>query len=169
MATLWREMMRRQYGAAIDTLENTIRACPPELWGDRSRQPEYWYTAYHTLFFIDFHLSPSPEGFAPPAPFTLDELDPAGVVPETPYTKGELLAYVEHGRRKCQTTLDALTDEKVRERCAFPWGELPFAELLLDNMRHVQEHGAQLNMFLGQRIKAAPHWVAKSKREPAGE
>ena len=28
---------------------------------------------------------------------------------------------------------------------------IPFAELLLSNMRNVQEHGAQLNMFLSQQ------------------
>lgn len=33
--------------------------------------------------------------------------------------------------------------------CQFPWGELPFAELQLYNLRHVQEHGAQQRMFLG--------------------
>jgi hypothetical protein len=34
--------------------------------------------------------------------------------------------------------------------CRFSWGELPFGELLLYTMRHVQEHAAQLHLFLGQ-------------------
>jgi len=37
----------------------------------------------------------------------------------------------------------------------FPWGELCFAELLIDNMRHVQEHGAQLRMFLDSILNLA--------------
>jgi hypothetical protein len=32
--------------------------------------------------------------------------------------------------------------------CQFPWGELPFAEVQLYNLRHVQEHAAQLHLFL---------------------
>ena len=83
--TLW-----HQLGAAIDTLENAITACPDALWSDRSQQPEYWYLAYHTLFFLDYYLSDTADGFAPPEPFTLEELDPAGVLPERPFTKDEL-------------------------------------------------------------------------------
>jgi hypothetical protein len=63
-----------------------------------------WYLAYHALFWLDLYLSGSEEGFTPPAPFTLDELDPAGLVPERPHTKDELHAYLEHGRRECQST-----------------------------------------------------------------
>jgi hypothetical protein len=38
-----------------------------------------------------------------------------------------------------------------------------YAELLLDNMRHVQHHAAQLNLILRQTIDAAPGWVATAK------
>src|SRR5437764_6069581 len=121
-------------------LENALVACPDALWGDRARRPEFWYVVYHTLFYLDLYLSGSVEGFAPPAPFTLDELDPAGLMPDRPYTQEELLAYLEYGRQKCQAAVEALTEERARERCRFPWGEVAFAQLLLYNMRHVQEH-----------------------------
>ena len=164
MDTTWRTALWHQFGAAVDMLENAALACPDELWSDRSQRPEYWYVVYHTLFWLDLYLSGSVEGFAPPAPFTLDEMDPAGVLPERPYTKAELLAYLEHGREKCRATVRALTDERARERCVFGWGELTFAELLLDNLRHVQHHSAQLNLILRQQIDSAPHWVGSTKR-----
>lgn len=104
----------------------------------------------------------------PPTPFNLDELDPAGLLPERPYTKDELHAYLEHGRHKCRATIEDLTDEKARQRCKFPWGEVSFAELLLDNMRHVQHHAAQLNLILRQKTDSAPGWVAKTKRRLGG-
>jgi hypothetical protein len=56
--------------------------------------------------------------------------------------------------------IETLTDEKARQPCSFPWGEVSFGELLLDNMRHVQEHAAQMNMYLGQKIGANARWVA---------
>lgn len=84
MDTTWKTALWQQFGAAIDTLGNAIEACPDEVWGDRSRQPEYWYTVYHTLFNLDYYLSDSYEGFAPPAPFGLEEMDPAGVLPPRP-------------------------------------------------------------------------------------
>lgn len=165
---LLRTMLRGQFGAAIAMLENAVRACPEDLWRDRSRRPEYWYVAYHTLFFLDLYLSGAVEGFTPPAPFTLDELDPAGVMPERPYTKPELLAYLVHGREKCGAAIDALTAESARERCVFTWGESSFLELLLYNMRHVQHHAAQLNLILRQETDSAPGWVARATSGQGG-
>ena len=171
MDATWRTIVWQQFGAAIDMLDNVLRACPETLWGDRlwdhpAERPEYaqfWYIAFHTLFWLDFYLSGSPEGFVPPAPFTLDELDPAGLVPERPYTRNELQTYLEYGRQKCQSTIEALTDERARQLCGLSWIEISFAELLLYNMRHVQEHASQLNLFLGQRIGSSPGWVPKAK------
>ncbi|HEX9942290.1 MAG TPA: DinB family protein, partial [Thermoanaerobaculia bacterium] len=142
---------------------NALLACPDELWSDRSQRPEFWYVVYHTLFFLDLYLSGSVEGFAPPAPFTLDELDPAGLLPEQPYTKEELHTYLEHGREKCRAVIETLTDEKARRRCEFGWIDVNFSELLLYNLRHVQHHAAQLNLILRQKIDSAPPWVARTK------
>ena len=165
MDDTWKEILWLQYGAAIDTLENAINACTKELWTDSTVRPEpFWYAAYHTLFFIDLYLSGTDEGFAPPEPFTLAELDPAGVFPERPFTKDELLAYVEHCRDKCHASIRALTDEKVRQRCTFPWGEIGYGELLLYTMRHVQHHAAQLNLTLRQKLDVGSRWVFHAKR-----
>ena len=139
---------------------------PPEF-------AEFWYIAYHTLFWLDLYLTGSREGFAPPAPFTLDELDPAGVLPERPYTRDELHAYLVHLRKKCQTTIAGLSDEKAHQPVDFPWIEgkpISFLELQLYNMRHVQEHAAQLNMFLGQNASdGASDWVSRAKADEGGE
>ena len=163
MDSVWKGMIWQQFGAAIDMLENAVVACPDDLWSDRSRRPEYWYLVYHTLFFLDLYLSDSVEGFTPPTPFNLDELDPAGLLPERPYTKGELRAYLEHGRKKCQETIEALTDEKARQRCGFERPDVKVAELHLYNMRHVQHHAAQLNLILRQTVDSAPPWVSKAR------
>jgi DinB superfamily len=159
MDTWLKEAVWHQLGAAIDTLENTIRACPEELWRDRSREPEYGYLVFHTLFFLDFYLADSPEGFAPPAPFTLDELDPAGVLPERVYTQDELLTYLEFGRAKARSVIEALTEEKARE----PRLEGSFLEQLLYTLRHVQHHAAQLNLILRRETGSATQWVKKAK------
>jgi hypothetical protein len=161
MDTLWKTVIWQQLGAAIDMLENAMAACPDELWSDRSQRPEFWYVVYHTLFFLDLYLSGSVEGFVPPEPFTLDELDPAGVLPERPYTKEELQAYLEHGRAKCRATIEGLTEEKARRLCRFEWIELSGLEILLYNLRHVQHHAAQLNLILRQKTDSAPRWVAR--------
>lgn len=169
MDTTWRTILWQQFGAAIEMLENAVRACPEKLWSDRSQRPEFWYVVYHTLFFLDLYLSGSVDGFRPPAPFNLDELDPRGLMPERVYTKEELQAYLEHGRRKCRAVIEALTDEKARAHCVFTWNEMSFAELLLDNMRHVQHHAAQLNLILRQKTDSAPVWIAKISSDLDGQ
>ena len=171
MDTIWKTLLWPQFGAAIDMIENAVRVCPDDLWSDASRRPEwierdvvgFWYLVYHTLFFLDLYLSETPEGFAPPAPFTLDELDPAGLLPECPYTKDQLQSYLEYGRGKCRATIAALTDEKAREHCGFARLDMSRGELLLYNMRHVQHHAGQLNLMLRQNTGTAPRWVTQAK------
>lgn len=170
MDSIWKEVLWQQFGAAINMLEKAIINCPDDLWGKSmwddpvmgAKFSEFWYVAYHTLFWLDLYLTGAVEGFTPPAPFTLDELDPAGLLPERQYSRDELLAYLEHGRGKCRATIEALTDEKARRICQFAWGESSFLGVLLDNMRHVQDHGAQLNMFLGQQAGTSSRWVSKA-------
>jgi uncharacterized damage-inducible protein DinB len=141
-------------------------ACPSthwnrRLWSDHSDLPPesatFWYITYHTLFWLDLYLTGSLEGFAPPAPFTLDELH----------------GYLVHLREKCQTTIAGLSDGQAHHQVAFRWsGEKPvsFFELLLYTMRHVQEHAAQLNLFLGQNAKAlASDWVSQAKADEGKE
>lgn len=163
MDTFFKTIIWQQFGAAIDTLENAIVACPEKLWSDRSRRPEYWYLVFHTLFWLDFNLSDSPKEFSPPAPFGLEEMDPTGIIPERPYTKDELLTYLEHCRKKCRARIEALTKEKAHQRWVFGSVDLSMGELLLYNMRHVQHHAAQLNLILRQTIDSAPRWVFKAK------
>jgi hypothetical protein len=173
-----KHILWQQFGASIDALEAAIQICPDEFWGDPAKLSEIlgdpaklseawhepWYLTYHTLFWLDFYLSNEAEGFAPPAPFGLEELDPAGVVPNRIYSKAEMLEYLHHCRWKCKATVEALTDESAQKICSFGWlSEIFFAELLLYNMRHVQHHTGQLNLILRQRIDDAPRWVRRAK------
>jgi DinB superfamily len=163
MENFWKSILRRQYEAAIKMLENAIADCPEQIWSDRSHKPEYWYLVYHTLFFLDLYLSGALEGYAPPSPFTLDKLDPAGVLPEWVYTKEELQNFLLHCREKCRAKIENLTDAKAQEICKFSRFEISFGELLLDNMQHVQHHAAQLNLILRQKTDSAPNWVTTTK------
>jgi hypothetical protein len=169
----WKPILWNQFGAAIDMLDEAVRACPGPLWRARLwTQPgffrfpefsEFWYVAYHALFWLDLYLTGAEEGFVPPAPFALIEQDADGPVPPRPYTQAELLAYLAACRQRCQATIAGLTDEAAQRLCVFGWGEVSFAELLLYTMRHVQEHAAQLGLLLGQRAAPAPDWEAKAK------
>ncbi|MBK7896998.1 MAG: DinB family protein [Anaerolineaceae bacterium] len=166
----WEKIIWNQFGAAIDMLDNAIEACPDALWQARlfADEPaefaEFWYVAYHCLFWLDFYLSETAENFTPPAPFTLSEFE-SGELPERVYSKAELRAYLKYGRSKCQTTLQNLTDPTTPQRVRPNWRIHSVAELHLYNLRHVQEHAAQLSLFLGQNVGTAPGWVGKAKED----
>jgi hypothetical protein len=175
MDSLLKTALWQQFGATIDMLENALLACPDSLWrgrlwndnSDHPPPPEYtafWSIAHHTLFWLDFDLSGSPEGFAPPAPFTLAEFDPAGAVPERPHTREELHTYLVYLRKKCQTTIEGMSDERAHQQVALR-KLMSFYEIQLYSMRHVQEHTAQLSLFLGQHgiSSEALNWVPQAK------
>lgn len=166
MTIIDRAMLWRQFSVAIDLVGDALRDCPDDLWEKRlwEDQPDqwvavgfstFWYVGYHTLFWLDLYLTGAEEGFAPPAPFDLVEMESGEVLPRT-YTREELLGYLDHCRLKCQEIIDALSPEQAYRMCRFAWGELPFAELQLYSLRHVQEHGAHLRMFLGQQAGKSP-------------
>jgi hypothetical protein len=167
----WSDIIWNQFGAAIDTLGDALRACPDDLWqerlyDERAVQPEFaefWFIAYHALFWLDFYLSESPEGFAPPAPFTLSELE-EGQLPERVYSRAELLAYLDYGRDKCRSRLESLTSALLTHERA-DWPGMTVAGSMLYNLRHVQEHAAQLSLFLGQRVGSAPRWVVRARAD----
>lgn len=50
----WKKAAWSQFGAAIDMLENSITACPDEVWDDGTRDfSSYWYMVSHALFWLD--------------------------------------------------------------------------------------------------------------------
>ena len=156
-------MVGRQFDAALGMLEDALRRCPDalwerQLWADEPDQwvapgfAAFWYLGYHTLFWLDLYLTGAEEGFMPPAPFDLVEMRDNETLPRV-YSRTELLDYLATCRSRCHATLASLTPAAAARTCSFPWGEIAFAELLLYTLRHVQEHAAHLQMFLGQQAR----------------
>ena len=164
MDTILKTSIWQQFGAALDTLDEAIIACPDSLWTaamwddeDDPRYGQVWYIAYHTLVWLDLFLTGSSKGFLPPPPFV------RGVMPEKPYTKEEIFTYLMHCRQASKAAIEGLTDERAYQVCKFDWMEPTYLELQLYSMRHIQEHAAHLSFFLGRNGITAPEWIAKAK------
>jgi len=147
----------KQFGAALDMLENALVKCPNTLWDDDNK---FWYNAYHCLFFTDYDLTTDPENFHPPEPYTMSEMDPSGIMPERTYTKEELIAYLGHSREKARKLI-------MQDIADMRWNNgrrnYSMTEHLLHSMRHVQHHTGQLNMMLGKINHDLPIWVSQTK------
>jgi hypothetical protein len=171
--TIDNDMLWRQFGAAIDMLHDALRDCPDELWEERlwADAPDqwvaagfsaFWYLGYHALFWLDLYLTGAEEGFTPPAPFDLVEMEPDESLPRA-YSREALLGYLVDCRHRCQQTIQAMTAEQSNRICRFAWGELPYGELQLYSLRHVVEHSAQLHLFLGQQAGKSTAWAPTAK------
>ncbi|MFN8310900.1 MAG: DinB family protein [Chitinophagales bacterium] len=154
-----KEALWKQFGAAIDMMENALSECPEPLWNNGSN---FWHIAYHTIFYLDYYLDTDPDRFAPPAPFTLSEFED-GEMPPKVYSKEELIGYVRHCREKCYRLIMDLDAAKMELRWKNPYRDYNRFEILIYNMRHVQHHTAQLNMLMRQGFNHAPNWVSRTR------
>ena len=168
MDTALKKSVWQQYGAALDTLNDALNLCPDELWtaalwpdADDERYGQVWYIAYHTLSWTDLFLGGSYKDFKPPLPFI------RGVLPDQPYTKADIQAYLMQCREKGKAIIESLTDEKAYQICVFDWMEPTYLELQIYSLRHIQEHAAQLNFFLGQQGITGQDWVAQARETVA--
>lgn len=128
------------------------------------------------MVFLDYYLTiPPPAKFSSPLPFTLagyaDILEGAidDVVPDRFYSKIELLDYVLASQEKCYRLIMSLAEEQMNERFIEEpgTGSMDYStfEILLYNMRHVQQHVGQLNMLLRKHINHTSGWVARAGEE----
>ncbi|MBK8778513.1 MAG: DinB family protein [Saprospiraceae bacterium] len=160
MDTTLKEILWRQFGASIDMMKNAIAFCPLHFW-DTDKQ--FWYIAYHSVFFLDYYLTMNPVGFAPPSPFSLSEFEDR--MPERTYTKDEVMNYLQFCRNKCHDFISSMTDEIAKSNWTNESKTMSYnvIEILLYNMRHVQHHSAQLNLLLRQGINDAPDWIYEAE------
>lgn len=164
MDTRLKTSLWQQFGAAIDTLDDTIQLCPDRLWSaalwddaEDACYGHFWFVAYHAVFWLDLFLTGSSEGFTPPAPFV------RGKLPDQPYSKADVLTYLKQCRQKAKDAINGLTDEKAYKVCVFEWMQPTYLELQLYSMRHVQEHAAELSLVLGQNGVTGQDWVPKAR------
>ncbi len=144
-----RAAIASQFLAALTMLEKAVQTCPDELWFSTARQNRFWHIAYHAVFYVHFYLGPGEDRFQPwqkhrpnyqflgPTPWPPFERPKV----EEPFSKSDILEYIEFCRRELNPSLDAYD---LAAPSGFHW--LPFnkLELHLYDLRHLQHHTGQL-------------------------
>ena len=176
MENYWQKIIGRQFAAAIQMIQTAVKACPDDLWDDRTEGTPFWHLAYHALFYTDFYLSENDETFKPVdfhndnANFLPGDYKQFGGIvttPDTAFTRKQLLNYSEHCLSKCDDTFGKLTTEQALERCGFWWYELNVGEFLLNNLRHAQHHAGQLTLLLRRHADTGIIWFGTKDNRPS--
>lgn len=170
----------KNFGAAIDMLTNAIAMWPDDRWHTDKR---FFYNAYHCAVFLDYYLTLPPIHFSSILPYTLKEPNEIpeeamdDVVPDSIYSKAELLNYVETSREKCRILIAGLNEvtlvnpwltqspDENLDLASMDSRQCSVLEILFYNMRHVQHHAAQLNLLLRQTINKAPDYISMAQDE----
>jgi hypothetical protein len=148
-----KQILAGQFEAALCMLHQCLQHCPAEHWEGKIANGTFRQVAYHTLFFVDFYLSPSEEAF------TLRELHAQGgderlPAPSVGMPKDETLAYLALCREKLHEALTVETAESLAGPSGFTYRRFSRGELYIYNLRHVQHHTGQLSAFL-RRVNPA--------------
>ena len=177
MGETFKDVLWKNFGAAIDMLGDSISLCPDSLW---QSEKKFFYLSYHTLIFLDYYLTVPARDFKPVLPFALVPMDSLpqdavdDVIPNADYTREEILDYLSTIRGKCKKLILDSSEEKLKMKwiakeeinlhglCPSLVEDYSVIEILFYNLRHVQHHVAQLNLILRQKINAAPDWVSHS-------
>ena len=158
------EALARQYGASIAMLREAVTKCPDQLWLAPEYPNKFWHIAYHVLFCTQMYLQNSYAEFTPWKKHreTYQWLGPLPWAPherpkiDTPYSKEEILEYLEICRQEIDARVPSLDFDAPSGFLWLPFNKL---ELQLYNIRHVQHHAGQLIDRLRTVSQIGIDWV----------
>lgn len=170
MLDFYREMITRQYEAALCMLGKAIDQCPAPLWHEPVAMLRFSQAAFHALFFTDLYLGRDIESLRDQefhrnhaATFAdYEELEPRRQ--QALYEKEFVVTYLHHCREKASEVVAAESEETLRQPAGFDWLKFPRGELHVYNIRHIHHHAAQLSLRLQLDTGSGVAWVGSGWR-----
>jgi uncharacterized damage-inducible protein DinB len=170
--TLLQQLLISQFEASLSMLAHCIVRCPAECWQATVVRYPFSQVVFHTLFYADFYLGQSPEGFES-QPFHLENKALFGDYeqlqdrePIEEYERADLERYLGFVRAKAITTIQSETEHDLAADTVFPRRRGSRAEAHVYNVRHIQHHVGQLTMRLRLNGLGDLPWVGHGWREP---
>jgi hypothetical protein len=154
-----------QYQASLEMLRQSVIKCPDSLWNDSADRNRFWHIAYHALFYTHLYAQEKLEKFNAWTQHR-PHYEQLGLYPNKeigkpqtlePYTKDEILAYLEFCAQEISGKLAVIDLESSAS--GFSWLSFGKLELQIYNIRHLQHHTAELMERLGERSKIDINWV----------
>ena len=161
-----------QYNAALAMLEEAVVKCPDELWAADDDVNLFYQIAYHALFYTHLYVQPTQADFTPWEKHSDyhhgfgQPSYPGGPTPEpaSPYTRDDLLAYLELCRNEIAAVVPTLDFDG---ESGFHW--LPFGKLELQfySIRHIMLHVGELAERLSAANGIEIGWVGRDPGDSA--
>lgn len=173
MLTTYRQLVVNQFDAVFAGLNFCIDLCPAGLWDEPLDGQPLCQIVFHALFYGDVYLGHGPGGLrdqpfhrAHAAAFAdYEELE--NRPPVLRYERAFLKEYLAHCRAKAAATLAAESEEILSGPSGFEARAFTRAEMHIYNIRHLQDHMAQLNGYLAAQTGASIPWFGSGWREVA--
>jgi len=171
MLDVFKQLIAKQFEAALCTLNACIDRCPDSAWNERVANHRFCQVAFHTLFYADFYLGRNEEEFRRQpfhqehAQFFGDYEEFEDHAPVRLYEKQAIKKYLAHCRDKAAQAIAAETADTLAAHCGFTRRPVSRAELYVYGIRHIQHHAAQLSLRLRLDGNADIPWVGTGWRE----
>jgi hypothetical protein len=175
MEDFYKQILWKNFAAAIDMFRETLILCPDDLWQAKSK---FYYLSYHTTIFLDYYLTSPVKDFIPVLAYTITDIHdmPAeavdDVIPGRFYSRTEIFDYLTLVREKCREMTILSAPDKLMQKwidkseidlhglCPSLVVDYTVLEILFYNLRHVQHHVGQLNYILRQKLDKAAGWIS---------
>jgi hypothetical protein len=190
MTSIWVESLGRTFDQALDLLAAALRDCTDDLWEASmwevpadvfgpeppgpdgkpvtdpaarhalaQRRSAPWSVAWHALEVLDYDLTAEFGPWAPPPPFAGNPHWLLTRLP-APWTRTEMLGYLDYCRTRVRDTLAGMTDEQAARPLpqAHRYSGQPHAWIIMGAVGHTIEHAAQIRQF----ITAAEVWQGRT-------
>jgi hypothetical protein len=162
-----KKVIQSQYLAALEMLKQAVVKCPDSFWNAAEDRNKFWHVAYHALFYTHLYLQDAEKDFRPwekarneyqfmgPMPWPPHNLPKIG----EPYTREDVLAYLAFVREQVHARVPALD---LEASSGFEWQPFGKLELQFYNIRHLQQHAAELYERLGARAGIELDWIGST-------
>jgi hypothetical protein len=152
-----------QYKAALLMLRDCVEVCPDHLWTYGKHPRNFWRIAYHAAFYAHAYLVPGQDQIAPSLR-SREHGDVLWAEPPVvePYTKEEMLAFIDDVMGQIDPTLEIL--DLSSPDSGFDWyPEFPKLDHLILSIRHLQGHVGQLSEIL-MLHDVDTKWISRPKK-----
>jgi hypothetical protein len=157
------EPLRNQMLAAMSVLNQCINNCPNDEWNESHNDSPFCQVLWHVLFYADLYLSRDISEFRSQV-FHIEyknifkdyeELE--WKKPENIYTRDEIILYYDFCRNKVKEYFIKINESDLDKKSNYK--NMTMIEALIEIIRHIQHHAAQLGLRVQQITGKELEWI----------